>query len=60
MKTSKRLSTCSGKSAYMRNFTGTFAREKKILYLNSKNVLKPKGLKRITDFLNEDKNNYKE
>ena len=32
---------------------------KNFLYLNGKNVLQPKVLKIITDFLNEDKNNYR-
>ena len=35
-------------------------KEKNFLYLNSKNVLQPKVLGIITDFQNEDKNNYKE
>ena len=33
--------------------------KKNFLYLNGKNVLQPKGLKTITDFLKEDKENYK-
>ena len=44
--------------------TGKFYRhickEKIFLYLNSKNVLQPKVLEIITDFLNEDEDNYKE
>ena len=35
-------------------------REKNFLYLNGKNVLQPKVLEIITNFLNEDENNYKE
>ena len=34
--------------------------ERNFLYLNGKNVLQPKVLEIITDFLNENKNNYKE
>ena len=44
--------------------TGKFYRhickEKIFLYLNSKNVLQPKVFEIITDFLNEDEDNYKE
>ena len=44
--------------------TGKFYRhickEKIFLYLNSKNVLQPKVLEIITDFLNKDEDNYKE
>ena len=35
-------------------------KEKNPFYLNSKNVLQPKVLEIITDFLNEVENNYKE
>ena len=35
-------------------------KEKNFLYLNSKNVLQPKVLEIITDFLSEDENNYRE
>lgn len=34
-------------------------KEKNFLYLNGKNVLKPRVVEIITGFLNEDENNYK-
>ena len=38
-------------------FCRHICKEKKFLYLNGKNVLQPKVLEIITDFLKEDKNN---
>ena len=35
-------------------------KEKNFLYLNGKNMLQPKVLEIITDFLQEDENNYKQ
>ena len=41
-------------------FYKSICKEKNFLYLNGKTVLQPKVLEIITDFLNEDENNYRE
>ena len=41
-------------------FLQTYLNEKSFLYFNGKNVLQPKVLKIITDFLNENEENYKD
>ena len=41
-------------------FYKLICKEKNVLYLNHKNVLQPKVLEVITDFLREDENNYKD
>ena len=39
--------------------TDLFARKKTFLYLNGKNILQPKVLQKIADFVEKDKKNYK-
>ena len=41
-------------------FDKHICKEKNFLYLNGKNVLKPRVVEIITEFLNEDENKYKE
>ena len=47
------------KECIPQKFYKHICKEKNFLYLNGKNVLQPKVLKIITDFLNEYKNNYR-
>ena len=48
------------KECMPQKFYKHICKEKNFLYLNDKNVLQPKVLEIITDFLVEDKNNYRE
>ena len=48
------------KECMQQKFYKHICKEKNFLYLNGKNVLQPKVFEIITDFLNEDENNYRE
>ena len=48
------------KECMPQKFYKHICKEKNVLYLNDKNVLQPKVLEVITDFLREDENNYKD
>ena len=49
-----------GKEWMPQKFYKHICMEKNFLYLNGKDVLQPRVLEIITEFLNEDENNYKE
>ena len=48
------------KECMLQKFDKHICKEKKFLYLKGKNVLQPKALEIITNFLKEDENNYKD
>ena len=48
------------KECMPQKFYKHICKEKNFLYLNGKNVLQPKVLQRITDFLKDDEENYKD
>ena len=48
------------KDFMLQKFYKHICKEKNFLYLNGENVLQPKAVQIITEFLEEDENNYKE